>query len=48
MFKLNHEMRERNHQLRMKLAKKKKEEEIDKQLEMQVMLAKSRYFVVLF
>ena len=46
MFKLNHEMRERNHQLRMKLAKKKKEQEIDRQLEMQVKLAKSR--VVLF
>ena len=46
MFKLNHEMRERNHQLRMKLAKKKKEQEIDRQLEVQVKLAKGR--VVLF
>ena len=39
MSQLNRQMRERNHEGRIQLAKKKKEEEIDKQLELQVKLA---------
>mgnify|MGYP002804008138 FL=1 len=36
MSQLNRQMRERNHELRIQLAKKKKEEEIDRQLELQL------------
>ena len=41
MSQLNRQMRERNHELRIQLAKKKKEEEIDRQLELQVKLGLS-------
>lgn len=36
MSQLNQQMRERNHELRIRLAKKKKEDEIDRQLKLQV------------
>ena len=48
MSKLNEQMRERNHELKLSLHKKRKEEEINKQIDLQVKKKCKQFFCKLF